>query len=311
MLRRTALFAALAAPALAQARPLRIVVPFPPGGTVDLLARLVQPLLEANLGQPVVIDNRAGAGGAIGSDHVAKSPPDGLTLVVSNIASQGIGPAVNRALPYDALRDFTHVGLIAAVPTALGVSATSRFETLEQFLHAARRAPGVRVGSSGNGTSGHAKTEVLARAVPGATITHVPYRGAAPAVLDVIAGNTEGVMAAIADIGRNDRLRLLAVTSETRAARWPGVPSFAERGFPQLVANNWFGLSGPAGMDAAQALRINDALVRGLNTPAVAERLADLGTAPNRMTPADYTALVRGELARWAEIVRAANITAD
>lgn len=311
MLRRSLLLSTPAFAAFAQARPLRIVVPFPPGGTVDLLGRLVQPLLEAGLGQPVVIDNRAGAGGAIGSDHVAKSAPDGLTLVVSNIASQGIGPAVNRALPYDPMRDFSHIGLIAAVPTALGVSVTSRFETLEQFLDAARRAPGVRVGSSGNGTSGHAKTEILARAMPGATITHVPYRGAAPAVLDVIAGNTEGVMAAIADIGRNDRLRLLAVTSETRAARWPNVPSFVERGFPQLVANNWFGLSGPAGMDAAVVQRINTALVAALNQPAVAERLADLGTTPNRMTPADYTALVRSEGQRWAEIVRTANITAD
>lgn len=314
MRRRSLLAATLAAPAFAaqaQARPIRLVVPFPPGGTVDLLGRLVAPELESRLGQTVVVENRPGAGGMIGSDAVAKSPPDGTALVISNIASHGVGAAVNRAMPYDPLRDFTHIGLIAAVPSALGVSAAGRFATLAQFLDAARAAPGtVRVGSSGNGTTGHAKTEMLARAAR-VELTHVPYRGAAPAVTDVIGGQTEGVIAAVADIGRNERLRLLAITSAERAARWPDVPTFKELGFPTLEANNWFGLSGPAGMDAAVAQRINAALVAALATPAMAQRLTDLGTAPNRMTPADYTALVTSELPRWAAIVREANIRAD
>ncbi len=300
----------LASPALAQQRPIRLVVPFPPGGTVDLLGRLAARELESGLGQPVVVENRPGAGGMIGSDSVAKSAPDGLNLVVSNIAAHGVGAAVMRAMPYDPLRDFTHIGLIAAVPTALGVSLSGRFATLAQFLDAGRQPPGVRVGSSGNGTTGHAKTEMLARAAH-VQILHVPYRGAAPAVLDVIAGQTEGVMAAVADIGRNDRLRLLAISSAERAGRWPDVPTFEELGFPALIANNWFGLSGPAGMDPAVAGRINAALVTGLNTPAMAERLAQLGTTPNRMTPADYTALIAAELPRWARVVREANITAE
>jgi tripartite-type tricarboxylate transporter receptor subunit TctC len=314
MRRRSLLAATLVAPALpalAQARPIRIVVPFPPGGTVDLLGRLVQPELESRLGQTVVIENRPGAGGMIGSDAVAKSAPDGTALVISNIASHGVGAAVIRAMPYDPLRDFTHIGLIAAVPSALGVSAAGRFSTLAQFLDAARAAPGsVRVGSSGNGTTGHAKTEMLARAAR-VELTHVPYRGAAPAVTDVIGGQTEGVIAAVADIGRNERLRLLAITSAERATRWPDVLTFKELGFPTLEANNWFGLSGPAGMEAAAAARINAALVAALATPAMAQRLTDLGTTPNRMTPADYTALVATELPRWAAIVREANIRAD
>jgi tripartite-type tricarboxylate transporter receptor subunit TctC len=311
MLRRSLLFATLATPALAQARPLRLIVPFPPGGTVDLLGRLVQPELEQRLGQTVVVENRPGAGGMIGSDVVAKSPGDAGVLVISNIASHGVGAAVNRAMPYDPMRDFTHIGLIAAVPSALGVSATGRFTTLAQFIDAARAQPGaVRVGSSGNGTTGHAKTEMLARAA-GVELTHVPYRGAAPAVTDVLGGQTEGVIAAVADIGRNDRLRLLAITSAERATRWPDVPTFKELGFPTLEANNWFGLSGPAGMDPAAAARINAALVAALATPAMAQRLTDLGTAPNRMTPADYTALVAAELPRWARIVQDANIRAD
>jgi tripartite-type tricarboxylate transporter receptor subunit TctC len=312
MLRRSLLLATLATPALAQARPLRLIVPFPPGGTVDILGRLVQPEMESRLGQTVVVENRPGAGGMIGSDVVAKSPADTPVLVISNIASHGVGAAVNRrTMPYDPLRDFTHIGLIAAVPTALAVSAAGRFATLAQFLDEARARPGaVRVGSSGNGTTGHAKTEMLARAA-GVELTHVPYRGAAPASIDVIGGQTEGVMAAVPDVGRNERLRLLAITSAERATRWPDVPTFKELGFPTLEANNWFGLSGPAGMDPAAAARINAALVAALTTPAMAQRLTDLGTAPNRMSPADYTALVASELPRWARIVQEANIRAD
>jgi tripartite-type tricarboxylate transporter receptor subunit TctC len=311
MLRRSLLLATLATPALAQARPLRLIVPFPPGGTVDILGRLVQPEMEQRLGQTVVVENRPGAGGMIGSDIVAKSPADAGVLVISNIASHGVGAAVNRTIPYDPMRDFTHIGLIAAVPTALGVSAAGRFATLTQFLDEARARPGaVRVGSSGNGTTGHAKTEMLARAA-GVELTHVPYRGSTPASIDVIGGQTEGVMAAVPDIGRNERLRLLAITSATRATRWPDVPTFKELGFPTLEANNWFGLSGPAGMDPALAARINAALVAALATPAMAQRLTDLGTAPNRMTPADYTALVASELPRWARIVQEANIRAE
>ena len=311
MLRRSLLLATLATPALAQARPLRLIVPFPPGGTVDILGRLVQPEMESRLGQTVVVENRPGAGGMIGSDVVAKSPADTPVLVISNIASHGVGAAVNRTMPYDPLRDFTHIGLIAAVPTALAVSAAGRFTTLAQFIAEARARPGaVRVGSSGNGTTGHAKTEMLARAA-GVELTHVPYRGAAPASIDVIGGQTEGVMAAVPDVGRNERLRLLAITSAERATRWPDVPTFKELGFPTLEANNWFGLSGPAGMDPAAAARINAALVAALTTPAMAQRLTDLGTAPNRMSPADYTALVTSELPRWARIVQEANIRAD
>jgi tripartite-type tricarboxylate transporter receptor subunit TctC len=311
MLRRSLLLATLATPALAQARPLRLIVPFPPGGTVDILGRLVQPEMEQRLGQTVVVENRPGAGGMIGSDVVAKSPADTPVLVISNIASHGVGAAVNRTMPYDPLRDFTHVGLIAAVPTALAVSATGRFTTLAQFIDEARARPGaVRVGSSGNGTTGHAKTEMLARAA-GVELIHVPYRGSTPASIDVIGGQTEGVMAAVPDVGRNDRLRLLAITSSERATRWPDVPTFKELGFPTLEANNWFGLSGPAGMDAGLAARINAALVAALATPAMAQRLTDLGTAPNRMSPADYTALVASELPRWARIVQEANIRAD
>jgi tripartite-type tricarboxylate transporter receptor subunit TctC len=253
------------------ARPLRFVVPFPPGGTADLLGRIAARELQAALGQPVVVENRPGAGGAVGSDAVAKSPPDGYMLVLSNIASHAIGPAVNRSAPYDPLRGFTHIGLIAAVPSGIAVSAASPHATLAALLERARSAPGaVRFG-----------------------------------------WQIDGLIAAVPDIGRNERLRMLAITSETRAARWKDVPSVRELNLPALVASNWFGVSGPAGIPAPVAERVNQALVAGLNSPELAERLRDLGAEPNRMTRADYTAMIAADIARWAEVVHEANIKAD
>jgi tripartite-type tricarboxylate transporter receptor subunit TctC len=301
----------LAAPALAQARPLRLVVPFPPGGTTDILGRLAAREIEPRLGMTVVVENRPGAGGAVASEAVARGGADSNAVVLSNIASQAIGPAVNRNITYDSVRDFRHVALIAAVPSAIAVSAAGPFATLADLIARARRQAGaVRFGSTGVGTSSHVKLELLKRAA-GVDITHVPYRGSAPAVADVLGGQVEGLIAAVPDIGNNDRLRLLAVTTPQRAARWPTVPSVAELGFPTLVATNWFGLSGPAGMPAELAQRINAALVEGLNTPETVERLAMFGAAPNRMTPEQYAALVASEVTRWAEIARAADIKAE
>ncbi len=308
-----ALPALLPAGALAQgsARPIRLVVPFPPGGTADLLGRLASREIEARIGAPVVVENRPGAGGAVGSEAVARGPADGSVLVLSNIASQAIGPAVNRNIAYDSVRDFTHIGLIAAVPSAIVVSATGPYRTLADLIAKAKTAPGaVRFGSNGVGTSSHVKLELLNRAA-GVEITHVPYRGSAPAVADVIGGQVDGLIAAVPDVGNNDRLRMLAVTTAERATRWPDVPSVAELGFQTLVASNWFGLSGPAGMPPEATQRLNAALVAGLNTPEMAERLAALGAAPNRMSAQDYTAMVTSEVPRWAGIARAANITAE
>jgi tripartite-type tricarboxylate transporter receptor subunit TctC len=314
MRRRTlllALAAGLPAPALAQPRPIRLVVPFPPGGTADVLGRLAAREIEVRTGTTVVVENRAGAGGAVGSEAVARSAPDGTTLILSNIASQAIGPAVNRNVPYDPVRDFRHVGLIAAVPSAIAVSAAGPIRDFAGLIARARSGAGaVRFGSTGVGTSSHVKLELLKRAA-GLDITHVPYRGSAPAVADVIGGQVEGLIAAVPDIGNNDRLRLVAVTTPERAARWPEVPSVAELGFPTLVATNWFGLSGPAGMPAEAAERINAALVAGLNAPEMVERLATLGAAPNRMSAAEYAAMVASEVPRWAEIARAADIRAE
>lgn len=292
-------------------RPLKLIVPFPPGGTGDLLGRLAAKEMETTLGQPVVVENRAGAGGLIGSDAVAKSPADGHTLVLSNVASHAIGPAVYPKMPYDAVKDFTHIGLIAGVPSGVAVAASSPYTSMEVLLAKARTAPGaVRFGSNGNGTSSHVKLAILNRAAK-VDITHIPYKGSAPATVDLLGGQIDGLIAAVPDVGRNPQLRLVAITSDKRAARWPDVPTVAELGLAPMVASNWFGISGPAGIPAPIADRLNAALTAALNTPDLANRLRDLGAEPNRMTRADYTALVTSDFARWAAVAKSADIRVD
>ncbi len=289
-------------------RPVRFVVPFPPGGTADLLGRLAAKEMQSALGQPVVVENRPGAGGVIGSESVAKAAPDGYTLVLSNIASHAIGASVYARLPYDPLKDFTHIGLVAGVPSGIAVAANGPYKTLAQLLEKAGTAPGaVKFGSNGNGTSSHAKLEILNQAAK-VSITHVPYKGSAPATQDLLAGQVDGLIAAVPDVGNNPLVRLLAITTPTRASRWPDVPSVRELGLEPLVASNWFGISGPAGIPPEVADKLNAALVAGLNSPELVDRLRSFGTEPNRLTPAEYTAMVAGDIARWADVVKAADI---
>ena len=293
------------------AQPIKLIVPFPPGGTGDLLGRLAAKEMQTTLGQAVVIENRAGAGGVIGSDLVAKSPANGYTLVLSNIASHAIGASVYSKIPYDAVKDFTHIGLIAAVPSGIAVSANGPYRTMAQLLDKARSGAGVvKFGSNGNGTSSHTKLEILNQAAK-VSITHVPYKGAAPATQDLLAGQIDGLIAAVPDVGRNPMLRLLAVTTDTRIAQWPDVPSVRELGLPALVAANWFGISGPARIPPAVADTINAALVKALNTPEMVERLRSLGAEPNHMTRAEYTSMVAADVARWADVVKTANIRVE
>lgn len=310
-----ALPAALALPGVAQAqawptRPVRMIVPFPPGGTTDVVARLVAQRLSVTLGQSVVIENRAGAGGTLGSDLVAKSPPDGQAFVVSNIASHGVGPSVYRTMPYDSVRDFTHVALMAEVPSVLVVNASSPIRSLAEFVAAARARPGMSVGSPGNGTSSHAKQEILKRAA-GIETTHVPYRGSGPMMNDLAAGNVDAIITTLVEAGRNERFRLLAVTAAQRVPGWPDVPTFPELGYPDLVASTWFGLSGPAGLPAPITARLNTEVLAALAHPDVAPRLVEAGATPRRMSAAEYQAFVAAEVRRWAAVVQAAGIRVE
>ncbi|MBI0534407.1 tripartite tricarboxylate transporter substrate binding protein [Roseomonas sp. KE2513] len=300
---------AAAQPSWMPARPVRLVVPFTPGGTTDLLGRLAARGMEPSLGTSVVVDNRGGAGGVIGSDLVAKAVPDGYTILLSNIASQAIGPAVSKHVPYDPVRDFTPIGLIAAVPSAIVVATDGPIRSLPELVARARTG-NVKFGSTGIGTSSHVKLELLNRAA-GVAILHAPYRGSAPAVADVLGGQIDGLIAAVPDVGRNDRLRMLAVTTPERAARWPNVPSVREFGFETLVATNWFGLSGPAGMPDAAADALHDALAKGLSAPDAQERLLDFGAGPHSLSRRDYEALIASDVARWARVAKEAGIEAE
>jgi tripartite-type tricarboxylate transporter receptor subunit TctC len=291
-------------------RPVRVVVPFPPGGTTDFIARLVGQRLAVVLGQPFVIENRAGAGGTLGSDFVAKSPPDGHTLIVSNIASFGVGPSVYRSMPYDSVRDFAHAALLAEIPSVLVVNIASPIRTLADFIAQAMARPGLAVGSPGNGTSSHTKQAILQRSA-GIETTHVPYRGSGPMMNDVMGGTLESMITTLVEAGRNERLRLLAVTAEARVPGWPDVPTFRELGHPDLVASTWFGLSAPAGTPDAIVTRLNAEVVAAQATPEVAARLIETGSTPRRMTAPEYDAFIASEVRRWAAVVQAAGIRLD
>jgi tripartite-type tricarboxylate transporter receptor subunit TctC len=305
---------ALPSPARAQAwpaRPIRVVVPFPPGGTTDVVARLVSQRLGTVLGQSVVIENRAGAGGTVGSDAVAKSPPDGTMLVISNIASHGVGPSVYRTMPYDSVRDFTHIALMAEVPSVLCVNAASPIRSFADFVAAAKARPGtITVASPGNGTSSHAKQEILKRSA-GIDTIHVPYRGSGPMMNDLMAGSVDAIITTLVEAGRNERFRLLAVTAARRVEGWPDVPSFPELGHPDLVASTWFGLSGPAGLPEPIVARLNAEVLAALASPEIAPRLVETGATPRRMSAAEYTAFVTSEVARWRAVAQAANMRAE
>jgi tripartite-type tricarboxylate transporter receptor subunit TctC len=246
----------------------------------------------------------------VGSDVVAKSPPDGYAFVISNIASHGVGPSVYRSMPYDSVRDFTHVALMAEVPSVLAVNVNSPIRTLADFVAAAKARPGMTVGSPGNGTSSHVKQEILKRSA-GIDTTHVPYRGSGPMMNDLTAGNVDAMITTLVEAGRNERFRLLAVTADARVQGWPDLPTFKELGHPELVASTWFGISGPAGLPPAITERLNAEVLAALATPDIAARLVETGATPRRMTAADYQAFVAAEVARWRAVAQAANIRAE
>lgn len=311
--------AALALPGLARAQgswpsqPIRLVVPFAPGGTTDLVARLVAQGLQQRLGQPVIIENRAGAGATVGSQAVAQAAPDGQTLLLSNIASHGIAPSLYRSLHYDAVRDFTHIALIVENPSVF--VATPRFPaaTLPELVRLAREdARGVDIASSGSGSSNHLLIVQFGQST-GAKVNHVPYRGAGPAMTDVIAGvvpmMSDSLPSAAAHI-RAGAVRALALSAETRHPAFPAVPTFREEGV-DLVSTSWFGLSGPAGLPAAVTQRLAGAMEAVLAEPGLRARFAEIGGTVGSAGPAGYAAYVAAEVARWAPVVQASGARVD
>jgi tripartite-type tricarboxylate transporter receptor subunit TctC len=305
----------IAEPAAAQtwpAKPITVLVPFPAGGTTDVLARVVTAKMAAALKTSFVIDNHGGAGGTIGSALAARAPADGYTLVMSNIASFAVGPTLYGRLPYDPLRDFSHIGMIAPIPSVLVVDLRTAIRSLGDYIAAARRDPGgLNFATGGNGSSAHVQGELFKR-LAGIDIVHVPYRGSALALNDVVAGQVASMITVVANANTmRGQVRPLAITTPARVAALPDVPTFTELGFPDLVAFTWFGLSAPAGLDDAIADRLNAALIDAVNDPEVAARFAEFAVAPNRMTRQDYTRYIAAELARWKPIIEESGARPD
>ena len=296
------------------AKPVRIIVPFAPGGTADTLGRLVAQKLTETFKENFVIENRGGAGGVIGSDLVAKAEPDGYALVVSGVASHCIAPALRKDFPFDPLRDFTHIALFGGPPGVLVVNPSLPAHDLKEFIAYAKANPGkLAYGSPGNGTQGHLIAEQL-KQVAGIQMTHVPYKGASLAVADLIAGHILAASTTLTTAStqiRAGKARALAVSSAKRVPDFPDVPTFAELGYPELTAAIWFSLSGPAGMPANIVNRLNAEVRRDLQLPDVRERLRPEGIEPADLDPQQFTAFVASELKRWAPVVRAAGLRVD
>ena len=310
---------ALAAPGLrAQTawpdRPIRWIVNFPPGGAADTLSRILVESLGNRLGQPVVVENRPGAGGMVGADLVAKARGDASIVIMSNAASHGIGPVLYPNVPYNALTDFTHIALVGTFPSVLAVNPNFPAQTIAAFVAHARAHPGqVSYGSGGNGTMNHLIGALFARAA-GIEFQHVPYRGSAPALTDVTGGQIPAIMESLPIALphlRAGRLRPLATSEGTRAASLPDTPTFAEAGYPAAQSTNWFGFSAAAAIPPAVAERWAQEIAAALATGPVRERFAAIGVTPGSMGPAEYTAMVRSELDRWREVIRAAGIRPD
>ena len=329
--RRTLLGAAAAAvlaaagPAAAQgawpSKPVRIVVPFAPGGTTDILARAVAPELSKAFGQQFIVDNRAGAGGNVGAEIVARSTGDGYTLLMGTVGTHGINRALYPKLPYDPIKDFVPITLVAAVPNVMEMNADKarelKINSVQDFIAYAKSHPGkLSMASSGSGTSIHLAGELF-KTMSGSFMTHIPYRGSGPALLDLVAGNTDvmfdNLPSSMQQI-KAGKLKPLAVTSAQRSPALPDVPTVEEAGGPALKgyeASSWFGLLAPAGTPPEVVSRIQQEVAKSLATPAIKEKLQAQGALPSGNTPAEFAALIGKEHTKWAQVVKASGAKVD
>lgn len=294
-------------------QPIRLVVPYAPGGTTDLAARLVADGLTQRLGVAVVAENRPGAGATVGSQMVADSPPDGYTLVMSNISSHGIAPALYRNVRYDPVRSFTHVALITSNPSVFVANKQAEIQNLSDVVQASKaRRGGLDMASSGSGSSNHLLLVRFAR-LAGIEHTHVPFRGAGPAMTAVIAGQvpmmSDSLPSAASHI-RQGNVRAIAISSAERHPSFPEIPTFRDQGF-DLVSTSWFGLSGPAGMPDAVVERLSQETLAVLALPETRARFAEFGGTPGDLSPQAYTDFVAAEVAAWAPVVRASGAVVD
>jgi tripartite-type tricarboxylate transporter receptor subunit TctC len=321
----TALAPGLAPPASAQStwpsKPVRIVVPFAAGGTTDILARALAPELQRAFGQPFIIDNKPGAGGNNGAAEVAKAAPDGYTLLMGTVGTHAINAALYPKMPFDHVKDFQPVTLVAGVPNVLVLNPASAqrygVNSVADLAKAAKANPGrMNMASSGNGTSIHLAGELF-KTMTGTFMVHFPYRGSGPALIDLIGGNMDlmfdNLPSAMPHI-KSGKLKALAVTSATRSAALPELPTVAEAGGAALTgyeASSWFGLLAPAGTPMEIVNRVQQETAKALSSPGLKERLAAQGAIPSGNTPAEFAKLIADESAKWAKVVKASGAKVD
>jgi tripartite-type tricarboxylate transporter receptor subunit TctC len=293
-------------------KPVRFILPFPPGGPTDILGRLIAERLGAQLGQPVVTENRGGAGGNVGAEAAAKSAPDGYTIVLV-APSLAISPTLYTKLNYDPVKDLAPITLVATVPNVV-VTQVAHPATLREFIAAAKAKPGVmNFGSGGSGTSNHLAGELF-NILAGTNLTHVPYKGVNLAMQDVMAGRIDlvviGVPAAAPHV-KAGKLHALAVIAPQRLPALPDVPTVAEAGLPGFEVTTWYGILAPAGTPRPIIARLNAELVKAMHSPEMKERLAGIGTEPVTNTPEEFAAYIHAEIAKWGDVIRKANLRAD
>jgi tripartite-type tricarboxylate transporter receptor subunit TctC len=295
-------------------KPVRLVVPFPAGGTTDIVAREVAAHLTKAWGQSVVVENKAGAGGNVGADSVAKSAPDGYTLLMGTVGTHGINVSLYSKMPYDAVKDFAPVSLCAAVPNIMVVHPSVPANNVAEFIaYAKKEGDKVAMASSGNGTSIHLAGELF-KSMTGTTMTHVPYKGSAPALADMLGGTTQVMFdnapSAMPHI-KAGKLRALAVTSNKRSAALPDTPTMEEMGLKGYEASSWFGVLAPAGTPKEIVQKISAEIQRGIATTEVQEKMKAQGAIPVGGTAEAFAAHINAEIAKWATVVKASGAKVD
>ena len=292
--------------------PIKLVAQFPPGGLVDTVSRLMAPHLSQALGQTVVVENRAGAGGLVGTDYVSKQPADGYTLLVSHASVHVYATATRKVMPFDAVNDFTHMGMLVEAPMVLLVRAQSPYQTLEQYVTAAKTKP-VRYGSSGIGSANHLFGEMLKIEGKAPQHDHIPYQGSAPAMQDLLGGQIDSVLDPIttnvAQL-KAGSLRALAVSTPARLPALPNIPTFAELGYPKLTGSQWLGLSAPKGLPAPIVQRLTALIPEILAKPDFAARLEEIQTLPRKtaVTGTEFTKLITAQIDTWRSVAKLANV---
>ena len=305
---------ASAQPGTYPTKPIRLIVPFPPAGTTDLLARAVAQKLSESWGQQVVVDNHPGAGGNIGSDIVAKASPDGYTLLMGTVGTHAINPSLYAKMPYDHVKDFVPVILVAGVPNVLVVNPSLPVKSVQELIAYGKANPGkLNYASSGNGTSIHLSGELF-KTMTGVEMTHVPYKGSSPALTDLMGGQVQlmfdNLPSSLSFI-KAGKLRALAVTSAGRSAALPELPTLAESGLPGFEASSWFGILAPAGTPKAIVDKINGAVVAWLATPEAKEKLSSQGAIAAGGFPDAFAKHIAAESAKWAKVVKASGAHVD